>query len=262
MLKRRMRKAAAAASPVNASGVADTNVWPSAPVFTNAASKSLRYAGSGSWPVASRTRPDAKNANTSEAAGTATSNQRGCRSRRSILMRIVPSRHQQADLVDARIGPRGLTDDRALVHDRDPVCKRQDLVEVLADQQHGDTFRGCVAEVRVDGLDRSDVEPTGRRGRNEQLRLTRELAREHHLLQVAAGEQACRRRRAGRRDRVAADQLDRTLLDATQPQQRPARRRWTAIRAQDEVRGDAEARRDAGAEPVFRPVRDAGGHRR
>jgi hypothetical protein len=37
-----MRNAAAAASPVNASGVADVSVWLSAPCETNAASKICR----------------------------------------------------------------------------------------------------------------------------------------------------------------------------------------------------------------------------
>jgi hypothetical protein len=41
MLKSRIRKAAAAASPVKASGVAETRVSPSAPLFRKAASKSL-----------------------------------------------------------------------------------------------------------------------------------------------------------------------------------------------------------------------------
>jgi len=42
MLNRRIRNAAAAASPVKASGVAATSVSLSAPLATNAASKSLR----------------------------------------------------------------------------------------------------------------------------------------------------------------------------------------------------------------------------
>src|SRR5437867_878928 len=116
MLKRRILNAAAAARPVNMSGVAETSVWPSAPLVRKAASYSLRYAESGSWPVASRTRPEAKKANTSEPAGTATSSQRGWVRRRSIRSMTVTSGHHQADLVDARLGTRSLADDDALVH--------------------------------------------------------------------------------------------------------------------------------------------------
>src|SRR6266498_2686375 len=103
--------------------------------------------------------PVAKKANTSEPAGTATSSQRGWRSLRSIRTRILPSRHQQAELLDARIGACRLADDRALVHDRDPVGEGQDLVEVLADQEHGDAVRCRVTKVGVHCLDRADVEP-------------------------------------------------------------------------------------------------------
>ena len=48
----------------------------------------------------------------------------------------------------------------------------------------------AVAQVRVHGLDRADVEAARRRGGDEHARLARELAREHDLLQVAAREHA------------------------------------------------------------------------
>ncbi len=55
MLKSLIRNAAAAASPVNASGVAAISVWSSEPVERNAASKSWRYVDSGLCPVARST---------------------------------------------------------------------------------------------------------------------------------------------------------------------------------------------------------------
>ena len=79
----------------------------------------------------------------------------------------------------------------------------EDLVEVLADQQHGDAVRGRLAQVSVDGLDRADVEPARRRGDDEGLRLARELPREDDLLQIAAGEEPRRGRRPGTPDVVA-----------------------------------------------------------
>src|SRR2546426_3941549 len=188
MLNRRMRNAAAAARPVSASGVAEISVCPSAPLETNAASMILRYLENGSWPVASSTRPDAKNANTSEHAGTTTVSQRGCRSRRSI--RTLPSRHQQADLLHVRLARVELAEDLPFVHHGDAVGEREDLVQVLADQQHAHAVGGRVAQVRMHRFDRADVEPARRRGRDEQARLARELPREHDLLQGAAGEEA------------------------------------------------------------------------
>src|SRR5207248_9099392 len=160
------------------------------------------------------TTPEAKKANTSEPAGTTKVSQRGWRSRRSIRTGILPSGHEQADLLHVRLGARRLADDRALVHDRDPVGEREDLVEVLADQQDRDTLAGGVAQVLVHGLDRADVEAPRRRGGDEQLRQDRELSREDDLLQVAAGEEPRGRRRPGRGDAVAADQLHGALPDA------------------------------------------------
>src|SRR4029079_4247128 len=131
MLKSRIRNAAAAARPVNARGVAAISVWPIAPLFTNAASKMSLYAGSGWCPVGSSPRPDAKNATTIAPAGTANISHRGCRSRRSILTGVVPSRHLQADVLDPRIGAGRNADDRPFVHHGDAVCQGEDLVEVL-----------------------------------------------------------------------------------------------------------------------------------
>src|SRR4051812_9387614 len=98
--------------------------------------------------------PDAKNAKTSEPAGTATSSQRGCRRRRSIRTWVLSTCHQQADLLD--VGHLGgeLAEDRALVHDGDAVREREDLVEVLAQQQHRDAPGRRLAQVAVDRLDR------------------------------------------------------------------------------------------------------------
>ncbi len=56
----------------------------------------------------------------------------------------LPARHQQPDLLDGRRRRLDLTDDPALVHDHDTVGEREDLVEVLADQQDRDSRRGCL----------------------------------------------------------------------------------------------------------------------
>ncbi len=107
-----------------------------------------------------------------------------------------------------------LADDRALVHDRDPVGEREDLVEVLGDQQHADAVGGRLAQVRVHRLDRGDVEAARRRRGDEHARARRrELAREHDLLQVAAGELPRRQLRAAAADVVALDQLRGVLAD-------------------------------------------------
>src|SRR5262245_11228462 len=179
MLNSRIRKAAAAASPVNASGVAAISVWVSAPRDVNAAWKICRNDGTASWPVACRTIPERTIANTIAPSGPATSSQRGGCSLRSTPLRVVPSGHQQADLLDVRARGGELAEHAALVHDRDPVCEREDLVEILADQEHRDALGSCLAQVRVHGLDRADVEAARRSGGDEHARPAGELPREH-----------------------------------------------------------------------------------
>ena len=148
-------------------------------------------------------------------------------------------------------------DDRALVHHDDPVGEGEELVEVLADEQHCDAVRRGVAQVSVDGLDRADVEPARRRRDDERLRSARELPREHDLLQVAAREEPGGRVRPGAADVVAADELRRPRGDPAEEEKRPPGD-LPAVRLEHDVRGDAEARRDAGPEAVLRHVRDTG----
>ena len=130
--------------------------------------------------------------------------------------------HEQADLLDVRPGCVELAEDRTLEHDRDAVCKRKDLVEVFADQEHGDSVRGQVTQVGVHRLDRADVEPTCRRGRDEQSRWTGEFTRKHDLLQVSARQvpRLCVGPRRG--DPVAPDQLDGPVADRAQLKKRAA----------------------------------------
>src|SRR5580765_3906759 len=100
--------------------------------------------------------PEARNATTSDAPGTATVSQRGCLKRRSILTWIVPSRHEQADLLDVGVRRSELTEDRTFVHHDDAVRQCEDFVEVLADQEDGDSFGRSFTDVRMHGLNRTD----------------------------------------------------------------------------------------------------------
>ena len=94
----------------------------------------------------------------------------------------VPPGHEQADLLDRRGSSLELADDAALVDDEDPVGERANLVEVFAHEQDRDALRSGVAEVRVHGLDRADVEPARRLRDDEDERIVRELAPEDELL--------------------------------------------------------------------------------
>src|SRR5262249_42940396 len=173
MLKRFIRNATAAASPVKTSGVADTTVCVSWSSPMNAASNKRRNECSGGWPVASKITVATTNATPSETSGTTNVSQRGCSSRRSIRITSAPRRPR------GRAAGVALADDRPLVHHDDAVGEGEDLVEVLADQEHTDTVRRSFAQVCVDRLDRRDVEPACRRRGHDDRRLAGELTCEH-----------------------------------------------------------------------------------
>jgi hypothetical protein len=77
MLKRFIRKAAAAARPVKRIGVADMSVAESAPFPVKPASIMLRNVAPGACPLAARTRAMMANATTSDPIGTASESHRG-----------------------------------------------------------------------------------------------------------------------------------------------------------------------------------------
>src|SRR6185437_10074417 len=140
MLNSCMRKATAAQRPVNTSGVAATIVlltlsWP-----TKAASKRRWNVGPGAWCVASRISVITPAATTSEPTGTTIVSHHGCVRRRStrITSGGLSAGHQQAEILDGRRLGVALADDAALVEHGDAVGQREDLVEVLRDEQHGD----------------------------------------------------------------------------------------------------------------------------
>ena len=96
-------------------------------------------------------------------------------------------------------------DDRAAVHDGDPVAHAENLGQLGRDHQDRQPASGQLAHEPVDlGLG-SDVDPLGRLVENEQRRLRRQPASQRHLLLVAAREVAHARFERGRLDPELAD---------------------------------------------------------
>ena len=110
-------------------------------------------------------------------------------------------------------------------------------------------------------LDRGDVEAAGRRRGDEHARVRVELARDHDLLEVAAGEVVRLLVRPGRLDLERADRLDGAFARIG-PSRRNGPIELVAERLEPEVLRDRERRRDAGAEPVLGHVADPGLERR
>src|SRR3954452_20208427 len=132
-----------------------------------------------------------------------------------------PSGHQHPELVD--VGPLAvaLADDRALVHHEHAVGQSEDLVEILRDHQYRDTAGGCGAQQFVHVLDGADVEPARGRSHYERAGGTGELAADHDLLEVAAGEVARTRFGPGCAHGVTGYQLTRATRDTAAAQEWP-----------------------------------------
>ena len=78
----------------------------------------------------------------------------------------------------------------ACAHDDDPVGEAEQLGQLGGDHQDGDAGRGQLVDQPVDLELGADVDAAGRLVQDQDARLARQPAGEHHLLLVAAGELA------------------------------------------------------------------------
>ena len=207
MLNSCIRNATAAHRPVNSSGVAEMNVSLSAVLLPKPVSRSR--AERVARRVAGREQHERHHAERDDERAERDGDAEPPRLDEAALDpdHAAASGHQQPELLDGGGARVALADDRALVDHRDAVGEREDLVEVLRDEQHADVSLRRLAQVAVHRLDRGDVEPACRRRDDEHARASLELPREHDLLEVPAGELARRQLRAAAANVVALDQL-------------------------------------------------------
>src|SRR5207245_11340007 len=78
--------------------------------------------------------------------------------------------------------------DPALEHHGDPIGERADLVELRGHEEDGRALSALLEETLVHVLRRGDIEPACRLRDDDELGPFRELATEHDLLLIAAGE--------------------------------------------------------------------------
>ena len=140
--------------------------------------------------------------------------------------------------------------DPALVHDRDPVGQRVDLVELGGDDDHGDAVVALLDDPAVHELDRPDVEAAGRLARDQHLVLAPDLPGQDDLLLVAAGERARRGGGGSGADVELLDQRGRVGADRGQLQVDAGGERRPVVGVEDEVLGD----RERADEPVLPAV--------
>ncbi len=166
-------------------------------------------------------------------------------------------RHHQAERALVGFRAADLADDATAEHHHDAVRERHHLVEFDRDQQDraaGITDRD---ELAMDELDRADIDAARRLSDQQHARRGRDLARQHELLLVAAGEVGAAQRRTARADVELLHQPGAMVGDrAMMLQQRATERRIVVIAEhRGLVRG--ECADQTAAQPILRHMRDA-----
>src|SRR5262245_7496096 len=186
------RVAAIAPTATSSNGAITVNVRPHAPGERMLPSNSALQTADAEPPVADTSRADRATAPSTDTTYSP--------AMRSTPRLGIDAAHQQADALDVRLGAGQLAADPASMDHHDAVGQREDLLELVGDQQHGDAPIGGGAQTLADELDRPDVEPAARLRGDEHGRLGGELAGEDDALLVAA-------RQRGERG-VGADAVD------------------------------------------------------
>src|SRR5581483_1084139 len=132
------------------------------------------------------------------------------------------------------------------------------LVELERDEEDRPPLVALLDQPAVDELDRADVEAARRLRGDQHLRVAIDLAREDHLLLVAARERAGARQRTAAADVELADQPPRPLDEPTWEEPAPPGCRRLVEVVQLDVLRDRELEHEPAQLPVLRDVAEAG----
>src|SRR6185369_17225099 len=172
--------------------------------------------------------------------------------------------HPLADALDRRFARRDARRDAAARDHQQPIADLEQLVELLADDEHRAAGVAQREQLAPDLRRGADVDAPGRLRDDEQLRLGVDLAADDELLQVAAREALRRRARAACLDVEALDQGSRERLDVADPQ--PAARADRTRAREQRVLRQRQRRHGTAAEPLLgdevQPVAAAPARRR
>ena len=108
--------------------------------------------------------------------------------RRAHAARSLDARHQEAEVLGVGLFRPALAGDAAAAEHDDAVGEREDLVEFDRDQEHRLAGVALRDDPLVDEFDRADVDAAGRLPDEQDLGIAFDLARQHELLLIAAGE--------------------------------------------------------------------------
>src|SRR5687768_481918 len=173
------RNATAAASPVKISGVArvsvsrNANCVPAAPLMT-AANTANGEAPPSKANKAAITKLATTATNGAIAQTLLAASVRG--SSRIGLTREAVARHHQAEVTDGHVAPRHRRRHAAAIHHDHPIRQREQLVEVLGDQQDAGAGSARLQQLLMDVADCADVEAAGRLVGEDDARAKRHLA--------------------------------------------------------------------------------------
>src|SRR5215218_3120752 len=98
------------------------------------------------------------------------------------------TRHEQAELLFSCLPALTLSRQPSTTHDEDAIRKRHDLLELDRDEKDPFALVAHGDQLAMDELDGADVDAAGRLPDEQKLGIALDLAREHDLLRVAAGE--------------------------------------------------------------------------
>src|SRR5690349_23030842 len=191
------RNATAAARPVKISGAErvrlsrNANCVPAAPLITAANTEN-----GDAPPISTRIAATMKLA-TIAASGAATQMLLAASVRGSSRIGFpeTVSGHHQPEVTDGHDAARHRRRHATAIHDDDAVGQREQLVEILGDEQDAGAPGAGFQELLMDIADRADVEAARRLVGEDDARIARHLAAEDQLLHVAAREEARRRLR-------------------------------------------------------------------
>ena len=142
-------------------------------------------------------------------------------------------------------------------NDEDAVGERQNLIELERDEEDGSTLVALLDEPVVDELDRADVEPSRRLARHQDSGVTCDLAGDHDLLLVAAGERRGERRRRPATHVELLEQPAGERDQAARPNSQPKREfGLVTVVVEPDVLGEREVEDEPAPLPVLRDVAD------
>src|SRR4051812_17844710 len=170
---------------------------------------------------------------------------------------LVQAAHHQPDLLDRGLRGRDGGREAAGVDDRDAVAEREQLVQVLGNDEDGRPAGGEVEQCLVDRGGGRGVDAPGRLGDDQHVGVLHDLAADDELLQVAAREAGGRVRDAGGADVEALHDLAREGRDARAADQPAAGEALALPAAEQRVVDERERADGAVAVALLRHVAQA-----